>query len=161
MATPEFILALREHVGTMPLWLAGATACVHRESATGTHWLLARRADSGEWAPVSGIIDPGEHPADAAVREVAEETGVVVEVERLVWVDVTDEVTYSNGDRSQYINHTFRCRYVVGEPHPRDGENLEVAFFAEDALPPLANRHAAPLRAAIADVPECGLGPLP
>ncbi|MFV0452712.1 MAG: NUDIX hydrolase [Propioniciclava sp.] len=160
MSTPEFILALRERVGTAPLWLSGSTACVHREGAGGTEWLLARRADTGEWAPVTGIIDPGEHPAQAAIREVAEEAGVRAEVERLIWVDVTDEVVYANGDRSQYINHTFRCQYLHGEPHPQDGENLEVAFFGEDALPPMVGRHAAALRAAIADTPECGLGPL-
>ena len=31
--------------------------------------LLARRADNGAWSPVTGIIDPGEHPGDAALRE--------------------------------------------------------------------------------------------
>lgn len=145
----------------MPLWLAGATACIYRATPAGTEWLLARRRDSGRWAPVTGIVDPGEHPADAAVREAAEETNVTVTVERLVWVDVTDQVTYANGDVSQYINHTFRCRYMTGEPHPRDGENLAVAFFPEDALPDMAAAHGAALRAAMADVPECGLGPLP
>lgn len=58
------------------------------------------------------------------------------EVERLVWVDVTEQVTYANGDQTQYINFTFRCRYVSGEPHPADGENVEAAFFVADALPP-------------------------
>ncbi|MFV0407703.1 MAG: NUDIX domain-containing protein [Propioniciclava sp.] len=161
MSTPDFIVALRAHVGTTPLWLAGATACIFHETASGTRWLLARRADSGQWAPITGIVDPGEHPADTAVREAAEEAGVVVEVERLIWVDVTDPVVYDNGDVSQYINHTFRCRFRAGTPYPRDGENLEVALFAEDALPQMAPHHAAALSVAIANAPESGLGPLP
>lgn len=161
MATPDFILDLRAHVGTMPLWLAGVTACVYRTAASGTEWLCVRRADNGAWSPVTGIIDPGEHPGDAALREVREETGLVVGIERLVWVDVTDMVTYDNGDQSQYLNFTFRCPYVSGDPYPADGENVEAAFFPTDALPAMAPRHAASLAAAIADAPECGLGPLP
>lgn len=161
MATPDFIIDLREKIGMMPLWLSGVTACVHRETDAGTEWLLARRADNGSWTPVTGIIDPGEHPGDAALREVAEEADVVAEIERLVWVDVTDVVTYANGDQTQYINFTFRCRYVSGEPAPADGENTEVGFFPEDALPAVEGRHAAVLAAAIRNKPECGLGPLP
>lgn len=162
MATPDFILHLREHIGTTPLWLSGSTAGVHRTGPDGTpEWLLVRRADTGQWSVVTGIVDPGEHPAEAAAREALEEAGVVVEVERLVWQDVTAMVTYDNGDRTQYINHTFRCRWVSGEPHPADGENTAATFFAEDDLPPMPDDHARAMRALIADAPECGLGPLP
>ncbi|MGW2217585.1 NUDIX domain-containing protein, partial [Nonomuraea sp. NPDC001684] len=72
MPTPEFVLALREKIGTEPLWLSGVTAVVLHEDQV----LLVRRSDTGAWTPVTGIIDPGEQPADAALREVAEETGV-------------------------------------------------------------------------------------
>lgn len=161
MATPDFILALRERVGTMPLWLSGVTACVHRETGDGTQWLLARRADDGRWTSVTGIVDPGEHPADAAVREVAEESGVRVEMERLIWLDVTNPVMYDNGDETQYINFTFRCAHTGGKPHPADGENVEVRFFAEDALPEMTERDAAVLATAIRNQPECGLTQLP
>ena len=162
MATPDFILELRERVGNAPLWLSGSTAGIHRTRPDGTpEWLLVRRADSGAWSVVTGIVDPGEHPHEAAVREALEEAGVVVEVERLVWQDVTAMRTYDNGDRTQYINHTFRCRWISGEPHPADGENTEAAFFGEDELPPMAQDHARAMRALILDAPECGLGPLP
>jgi 8-oxo-dGTP pyrophosphatase MutT (NUDIX family) len=162
VATPDFILELRKHIGTTPLWLSGSTAGIHRFAADGTpEWLLVRRADTGAWSVVTGIIDPGEHPAEAAAREALEEAGVVVEVERLVWQDVTAMVTYDNGDQTQYINHTFRCRWVSGEPHPADGENTEAAFFRADALPPMEEQHARAMGVLIADAPECGLGPLP
>lgn len=162
MAAPDFILHLREHIGTTPLWLSGATAGIHRAGPDGTtEWLLVRRADTGDWSVVTGIVDPGEHPAETAAREALEEAGVVVEVERLVWQDVTAMVTYDNGDQTQYINHTFRCRWVSGDPHPADGENTEAAFFPADRLPPMADDHAGAMRALIADAPECGLGPLP
>lgn len=161
MAIPDFIRDLRAQVGNIPLWLSGSTACIYRDGDGGVEWLLARRSDTGEWAPVTGIVDPGENPAETAVREALEEAGVAIEVERLIWLDVTDLIVYDNGDQTQYIDHIFRCRYVSGEPWPADGENTEVAFFGSDALPQMSRAHASALCAAIADAPECGLTPLP
>ena len=135
MATPDFVLALRDKIGHDPLWLTGVTAVVLREGQV----LLARRSDNGAWTPVTGIVDPGEHPAVAAQREVLEEADIVASVDVLAWLDVTDMVTYDNGDQTQYINLTFRCSYVSGEPNPADGENSEVAWFSLDALPEISD----------------------
>lgn len=146
MATPDFILDLRSAVGHTLLWLPGTTAVVLR----GTDVLLVRRADTGEWTPVTGICDPGEHPADTAVRECLEETGVQVEVELLAWVDVTDVVEYPNGDRSQYVDHTFRCRFVGGEAHVADDESSEVRWFPLSDLPPMDAVHLERIRTAVA-----------
>jgi ADP-ribose pyrophosphatase YjhB (NUDIX family) len=133
MATPEFVLSLREKIGTAPLWLAGVTAVVVR----GDEVLLVRRADTGAWTPVTGIVDPGEHPSDAAVRETLEEADLRVSAERLASIGVTREVVYANGDRAQYLDHTFVMSYVSGEPSPADGENTEARWFALDDLPPM------------------------
>lgn len=142
VTTPEFILELRKLIGTRPLWLPGATAVVLRPGTDGPEVLLIRRSDNGEWTPVSGIVDPGEHPAVTAIREVAEETGVEAEVEQLTWVTVTEMVTYDNGDQTRYLDHIFRCRWVSGEPYPADGEASETAFFAVNALPQMrADQH--------------------
>ena len=158
VATPEFILALRERVGTAPLWLSGATAVVVRTTAAGEEVLLVRRADDGAWTPVSGIIDPGEQPHLAALREVAEEAGVIADVDKLVWLTVTDLITYANGDQTQYIDHVFRCHWVSGEPYPADGEATEAAFFASDALPPMSDDHAERVAIALAAPDRARLG---
>ena len=158
MPTPEFILALREKVGSTRLWLSGATAVVVREGGDGTEVLLVRRADNGEWTPVAGIVDPGEQPHDTAVREVAEEAGVGVEVERLVWLTVTEVITYANGDETQYIDHVFRCRWTSGDPHPVDGEATEAAFFPAGQLPSMGPRHTEQVRVALENRPEARLG---
>ncbi|ATE54436.1 MULTISPECIES: NUDIX hydrolase [Actinosynnema] len=134
MATPDFILALREKIGTAPLWLTGVTAVVLRGD---DEVLMVQRADSGQWTPVTGIIDPGEEPADAAVREVLEESGVVAVAERLVKVHVLPPQRYDNGDRVQYLDLVFRLRWVSGEPHPADGENTQARWFRPDELPEL------------------------
>ncbi|GHD05602.1 NUDIX hydrolase [Zhihengliuella salsuginis] len=135
MPVPDFILRLRERIGTDPLWLPGVTAVVLRGAPAEV--LLVRRSDNGQWTPVTGIVDPGEHPAHTAVREAAEETGVEIEVEELVWVGVTDPVVHVNGDQAQYLDHTFRCRYVSGQPYPADDESTDAGWFRLDDLPPM------------------------
>jgi ADP-ribose pyrophosphatase YjhB (NUDIX family) len=130
VATPDFILELRERVGDHPLWLSGVTAVVVR----GDEVLMIRRADNGRWAPVAGIIEPGEHPADTAEREVAEEAGVVVAVERIAGVDVSAAVRYDNGDEAQYLVVVVRCRWISGDPYPADGEATEARWVRVDAL---------------------------
>ncbi|HWM33458.1 MAG TPA: NUDIX domain-containing protein [Pseudolysinimonas sp.] len=130
MPTPDFIIGLRELVGHHPLWLSGVTAVVVR----GDEVLMIRRADNGRWAPVAGIIEPGEHPADTAEREVLEEAGVVVEVERIAGVDVSAHVGYDNGDEAQYLVIVVRCRWVSGDPYPADGEATEARWVPAEEL---------------------------
>ena len=61
MPTPEFILELRKKVGHDLLWLMGVSGYVEDEQG---RVLLGRRSDTGEWAMVYGINEPGEEPAD-------------------------------------------------------------------------------------------------
>jgi 8-oxo-dGTP pyrophosphatase MutT (NUDIX family) len=135
MTIPDFVLQLRAKIGNDPLWLPGVTAVVTRERDGRRQVLLVRRADDGQWTPVTGIIDPGEQPAVAAEREVNEEAGVQAVATRLAAVDVLPPITYANGDRSQYLDLVFACDHVTGEPWPADGENTEAAFFDLDELP--------------------------
>ncbi len=132
--TPEYVLALRSAVGHHLLWLPGVTAVVLR----GDEVLLVKRSDNGAWTPVTGIVDPGEEPAVAGAREVLEEASVVAVPERLASVHALPPMTYENGDHAQYLDLTFRFRYVSGEPFPDDGENTEAAWFPLDALPPMS-----------------------
>ncbi|HET6627627.1 MAG TPA: NUDIX domain-containing protein [Nocardioidaceae bacterium] len=131
MPIPDFILDLRRQVGHAELWLPGVTAVVRRTDDI----LLVRRADNGQWTPVTGIVDPGEQPAVAARREVLEETGVRVQIEHLAWVNAGPPVVHANGDRARYLDHCFSCRYLDGEAHVADDESSEVGWFSVDALP--------------------------
>lgn len=124
MPTPEFVLELRRHVGTAPLALVGVTAVIVRDDRV----LLGRRSDTGRLTPITGIVDPGEEPADAAVREAEEEAGVRIRAERLAWVHQIPRVTYANGDQSDYLDMTFACTWISGEPEPVDGEMTEVGW---------------------------------
>lgn len=133
MPIPDFIRDLRRHVGTAELWLPGVTAVVRRDDEL----LFVQRSDTGEWAPVTGIVDPGEDPGVTARREVLEEAGVVVTVDRLAWVHALPTMTHVNGDRAVYLDHTFACTYVSGEAHVGDDESTDVRWFPLDALPPM------------------------
>ena len=132
MPTPDFVLSLRERVGHDLLWLPGVTAVVRNERG---EVLLARRADLGQWALVSGILEPGEQPAAGVLREIEEETGVVAELESLNAVWTLPPLTYPNGDRAQYLDLCFTARHVSGEARVNDDESTEVGWFALDALP--------------------------
>ena len=132
MPVPDFVVALRERVGHDLLWMPGVTAVVRDEDG---RVLLGRRADTGQWALPSGILEPGEQPATGLVREVEEETGVRVEVLRLDAVWTLPAITYPNGDHAQYLDLCFTCRPTGGEAHVADDESLEVGWFALDALP--------------------------
>jgi ADP-ribose pyrophosphatase YjhB (NUDIX family) len=144
MPTPDFVLELRRHVGTLPLSLVGVTAVVLR----GDEVLLGRRSDNGAVTPVTGIVDPGEEPADAARREALEEAGVRVRVDQLAWVHQIPRITYANGDQADYLDLTFRCTWLEGEPFPADGEMTEVGWYPLDDLPEMSEEQRRRIAAA-------------
>lgn len=151
MPIPEYVADLREHVGTRLLWLPGTSAYVLRQVEGRQQVLLVRRSDNGLWTPVTGICDPGEEPDVTAEREVLEETCVQVEVERLLAVSSLIPMEYPNGDRCQYLDHAFRCRWVAGEPQVGDEESSDVRWFDVTDLPPLLPRFERQLAMALAD----------
>ncbi|MFC9329850.1 NUDIX domain-containing protein [Kitasatospora sp. NPDC057015] len=137
MAIPQFLVELRSFVGTRPLWLSGVAAVIVGDDG---RVLLGQRADDRRWSLIGGILDPGEQPAEGLVREVFEEAAVVVVPEVLASVTVSPMLEYPNGDRSQYLELTFRCRVVSGEPRVNDDESLDIRWFEPDALPELEPR---------------------
>ena len=135
MPIPEFVRNLRERVGNDLLPLVGVTGVVRNAAG---EILLARRTDSGEWAPPSGIVEPFEPPARALLREIREETGVTASVDALVAVDTSDLITYPNGDRTAYTQLIFSCTYRSGTARVTDDENDDVGWFAPHSLPTLS-----------------------
>lgn len=97
--------------------------------------LLVRRNHEpmlGRWSFPSGFVDAGEVVPEAAIREVFEETGVQVRIDRLLGV-------YSrSGDPVVFI--AYAGTVVEGTPAPGP-EAFEVGLFPPDALPDLAFPH--------------------
>jgi 8-oxo-dGTP pyrophosphatase MutT (NUDIX family) len=130
MPIPDFIVELRAMIGHHHMWLPGVTAVVRRDDEV----LLVQRADNGAWTPVTGIPEPGEEPADAAVREVLEEAGVTARADRLASTWVSGPVTHANGDLATYLDLTFACTYLGGEAHVADDESRDVAWVRRTDL---------------------------
>jgi 8-oxo-dGTP pyrophosphatase MutT (NUDIX family) len=111
-----------------PTYTAGAFAIVRDDSG---RVLWIQRRDTGWWGLPGGVIEFGETPAEAVVRETLEESGFTVEVLRLAAVDwkraVADGV------------FVFECRITGGTATPSE-ESSEVRFFGV-AEPPEAPAH--------------------
>jgi len=98
--------------------------------------LLVQRADSGVWLYPTGWADIGYSPAEVAVKEVEEETGIHCEVVGLI--GVLDGLR-RGFTRIPLYSLVFHCRAVGGELRAHPLETADVGWFAEDALPtPLA-----------------------
>lgn len=89
--------------------------------------LLSKRGDFGLWALPGGRVDSGEVLHESAIREVHEETGLVVEIERPIGL-------YYQEGRSR-MNILYRAKSVGGELFTVSDETLDNRFFAPDNLP--------------------------
>lgn len=151
MPTPPFVLDLRRKIGTDLMLLPSVDAIVFDPAG---RVLLQKRADTGRWSLLSGILDPGEAPAAAVVREVMEEAAVACVPERVSGVYTTPVLAYPNGDRAQYVVISFVCRAVDGrEPRVNDDESLDVRYFALAEVPELRDDHRRKLDDALSGRP--------
>jgi len=97
--------------------------------------LVQLRSDKGHWGLPGGVLDPGEAPAQGVVREVYEETGLVVRPVRLAGVVGPHRIAYPNGDQVEVTASAFVCRIVGGWLESRDGESADLRFVTLADLP--------------------------
>lgn len=109
--------------------------------------LLHRRSDNARWSIPGGAMELGESIAHTAIREVREETGFEVEIDRLVGIysDPGFIVAYSDGEVRQQFSVCFACRVVGGQRATSD-ESLEVAFFPAEEVAELPMGQAIRMR---------------
>jgi ADP-ribose pyrophosphatase YjhB (NUDIX family) len=98
--------------------------------------LLTQRADSGWWLYPVGWADVGYSPAEIAMKEVLEETGI--ECEPVSLIAVFDGLRLGFARIPMY-SLVFHCRMTGGSLQGHPLETAQVGFYARDALPqPLA-----------------------
>lgn len=109
--------------------------------------LLIKREDFEVWCLPGGMVDFGESLAQAAMREAREETGLEVELVRLIGV-------YSRlGSGIDSHAASFAARPVGGSLRPQAGEVIDLGFFLPDVLPePLFWWHRQPIADAFSGV---------
>jgi ADP-ribose pyrophosphatase YjhB (NUDIX family) len=93
--------------------------------------LLQRRSDSGNWALPGGTMDIGESLAESAMREVKEETGFDVQINRIVGVysDPGHVFAYDDGEVRQQFSICLACT-IKGGSLQISSESTAVEFFA-------------------------------
>jgi 8-oxo-dGTP pyrophosphatase MutT (NUDIX family) len=96
--------------------------------------LLIKRRDVPVWVLPGGGIDPTESPENAVVREILEETGFTVKVDRLVG-------DYLPINRLSKRTHLYECAILSGEPS-LSSETQGIRFFSLHQLPPLPPPYA-------------------
>ncbi|MFE4355991.1 NUDIX hydrolase [Kitasatospora sp. NPDC057518] len=103
---------------SMPLHSVSVAGVVVREDGC---VLAIRRADNGTWEPPGGVLELGEAIEDGVRREIYEETGIKVGVERLTGV-------YKNVSRG-IVALVLRCR-PESEAMRLSEESVEVAWLS-------------------------------
>lgn len=104
------------------------------------HW---NEGGMGGWTLPGGGVEPGEHPADGAVREVKEETGYDVRLTSLLGVDSAVLPISARGDELQALRILYRAEILGGELAVEvDGTTDDVAWHLLRDVPGLRHVHA-------------------
>lgn len=93
--------------------------------------LLTRRADNGRWCLPGGRTEPGESVEETCIREIREETGLEVQIGKLIGVYSSPDfiVEYADGNRYQLIALSFEAKTIGGQLQVTD-ESTEYGFFS-------------------------------
>lgn len=120
---------LRQFIEHDPVILPGVMAVVRNEEG---HVLMARRISDGLLDVPGGFCDLGETTTAAVIREVHEETGLIVEPVRIIGIYSEGmRYKYPNGDIMHGVGLAFECRLVGGTPRADRDEISEVVFLPE------------------------------
>jgi ADP-ribose pyrophosphatase YjhB (NUDIX family) len=99
--------------------------------------LLVHRIDNDFWALPGGAVDLGESVIDAALREIAEETGVTIELTGLVGIysDPGHVMAYDDGEVRQQFSILFNARLISGLARQDDTEIKAVQWVDPSDMP--------------------------
>lgn len=135
MTDTNYIANMRKLVGHQGMIFMTAFGVLWNEARDAI--LLERRADSPDsgWGFPGGFLDYGESPMQAVVREFKEETGLTVEVVRVLGISthITDKNAW--GDAQENIAVGFEVQLVGGTIQADGDETLEVKWVPVNPEP--------------------------
>ena len=134
MEKKDYIKWIRSKVGHEKIIIAYAGGCIFNKNG---EVLLQKRADCNKWGFPGGAIELGETPEMAAKREVKEETGLDIEVNKLIGIYTDSDVVCANGDKVHSICIGYEMSVVGGELICDENETLELKYFSLDNMPEL------------------------
>lgn len=99
--------------------------------------LLQRRGDDGNWCIPGGAVEPGETIEEAAMREVFEETALIVDKMELfnIYSGQSQHHIYPDGNEFYFANTVFICTEFHGDMRIDEVESKELRFFEIDSIP--------------------------
>lgn len=134
----DYISYIRSKVGNEIIILNFAGACISNEKG---ELLLQKRSQYEElWGLPGGAIEVGESVAEAAIREVKEETGFEIKLNHLIGVYSKYFTKYPNGDEAQTICHLFDGSIIGGSISLDNQETFDLRFFKSNDIPMLFNQ---------------------
>ncbi|GAA0788044.1 NUDIX hydrolase [Hathewaya limosa] len=97
--------------------------------------LLHKRKDNNMWSLLGGAMETGESISQTIIREVKEESGYDVKINKLIgiYTDPQHVIEYSDGEIRQQFSICFNCEVVAGNLTISD-ESKDVQFFNIDEL---------------------------
>ena len=136
----DYIKFIRKKVGHECIFLNFVAACVRNANY---QILLQNRGDERGWGLLGGAIEIGETLEEAVVREVKEESGYDVKVEKLIGVYSNYKDKYPNGDEAQTITVLFDCSILKEGAEYDKNETKEIKFVNLDSNIKMFNRQHA------------------
>jgi 8-oxo-dGTP pyrophosphatase MutT (NUDIX family) len=130
-----YIEELRSRVGHDCIKIPGGRAILADSEGK---ILLQKRTDFGTWGLPAGSADGEESATESIIREVYEETGLIVDEPIPIAFSSNPEheiLTYPNGDVVHCYSLIFLCHTWSGTMITSNEETEELAFFAPDDLP--------------------------
>lgn len=137
MAASTYIKDIRKKIGHDLLLIPCVAAVITDDEGR----LLLQEKSGGEaWSLPAGGIEPGESPEQAVIREVLEETGLNVAIEKILGVfgGADFRYQYPNKDVVEYTVVLYRCQVIGVSGSPQDDETVSLAYFSEQNMPSLA-----------------------
>jgi len=133
----EYIKSIREKIGNEEILLNCVGAAILNDKK---QVLLQKRADKNLWGFPGGIMELHESFSEAIKREVEEETGLEIDIKRLIGIYSKYYDEYPNGDKVQPILVFFECVPMSKYLRIDNNETLELKYFGINEMPKLVNQ---------------------